>query len=242
KEGLAFPGSDSSSKPRESAVSSLDPERQILKARGLSEGVISIPQASRKPFAGWKEVVVRKQLVMSEYTRYSRFPEHAQVNLRKCSKHSRTSRPECNPTVDYSAANDCQGRFKFLVDIKTIDSSEEANNARVPFLPTFRICLLSENGNRGTATSQLQNAINLQFNPIFYPVFSLPNENVFDFLVGALRDATMESVTPETRNPRGQESEFTPVPSPRNLSALKMSSPAHPDIQEPRFHTTNIDR
>ncbi|XP_077118759.1 mirror-image polydactyly gene 1 protein isoform X3 [Ranitomeya variabilis] len=43
----------------------------------------------------------------------------------------------------------------------------------------------------------------------------------------------MESVTPETRNPRGQESEFTPVPSPRNLSALKMTSPAHPDIQEP---------
>ncbi|XP_069807422.1 mirror-image polydactyly gene 1 protein isoform X2 [Dendropsophus ebraccatus] len=43
----------------------------------------------------------------------------------------------------------------------------------------------------------------------------------------------MESVIPETRKPRGAESEFTPVPSPRNLSAMKMASPVLKDPQEP---------
>ncbi|KAM3918022.1 mirror-image polydactyly gene 1 protein isoform 2-T3 [Leptodactylus fuscus] len=43
----------------------------------------------------------------------------------------------------------------------------------------------------------------------------------------------MESVTPETRKPRGLESDFIPVPSPRNLSALKMSSLVQNDIQKP---------
>ncbi|XP_073410292.1 mirror-image polydactyly gene 1 protein isoform X2 [Dendrobates tinctorius] len=47
--------------------------------------------------------------------------------------------------------------------------------------------------------------------------------------VGALCDATMESVSPETRKSRGPESEIIPVPSPRNLSALKMLSPVQPD-------------
>ncbi|XP_056401223.1 mirror-image polydactyly gene 1 protein isoform X2 [Hyla sarda] len=42
----------------------------------------------------------------------------------------------------------------------------------------------------------------------------------------------MESVAPETKKPRGSESEFTPVPSPRNLSALKMSSPMQKDTRE----------
>ncbi|XP_075187123.1 mirror-image polydactyly gene 1 protein [Anomaloglossus baeobatrachus] len=43
----------------------------------------------------------------------------------------------------------------------------------------------------------------------------------------------MESVPPETRKPKGAESEFIPVPSPRNLSALKMYSPVHHDTREP---------
>ncbi|CAJ0940333.1 unnamed protein product [Ranitomeya imitator] len=47
--GLTFSGSDPPSEPRKVAVNSLDPERQILRSRGLSEGVISILQASRKP-------------------------------------------------------------------------------------------------------------------------------------------------------------------------------------------------
>ncbi|XP_069594281.1 uncharacterized protein [Ranitomeya imitator] len=47
--GLTFSGSDPPSEPRKVAVNSLDPERQILRAKGLSEGVISILQASRKP-------------------------------------------------------------------------------------------------------------------------------------------------------------------------------------------------
>lgn len=43
----------------------------------------------------------------------------------------------------------------------------------------------------------------------------------------------MESVSPETGKPRGPESEFTPVPSPRNLLAVKMSSPVQNDTREP---------
>ncbi|XP_075700546.1 mirror-image polydactyly gene 1 protein isoform X2 [Rhinoderma darwinii] len=50
--------------------------------------------------------------------------------------------------------------------------------------------------------------------------------------VGQLHDSKMESETPETRKPRGLDSEFIPVPSPRNLLALKMSSPVQNDTPE----------
>ncbi|KAG9481067.1 hypothetical protein GDO78_010357 [Eleutherodactylus coqui] len=43
----------------------------------------------------------------------------------------------------------------------------------------------------------------------------------------------MEPVTPKARKSRGLESEFIPVPTPRNLLALKMPTTVQNDIQEP---------
>ncbi|XP_071996506.1 uncharacterized protein [Engystomops pustulosus] len=63
KEGSPIPGVRSSSKSRITPSISLDPEKQMLKAKGLSEEVIATLQASRKPVTSaiyhkiWKRFV-----------------------------------------------------------------------------------------------------------------------------------------------------------------------------------------